>query len=93
MSLILDAARVAAALNVLMLLGITAIWVRSYREIRAPMTLGTIVFALFLLAENAVALYFYFNAPAMPPVAVQVMMLLQILETVGIGALAYVTWQ
>jgi hypothetical protein len=93
MSLILDAARVAAAVNVLLLVGITSVWIRSYREIRAPMTLGSIVFALFLLAENAVALYFYFNAPAMPPVAVQVMMVLQILETVGIGALAYVTWQ
>lgn len=93
MSVILDAARVAAALNVVMLLAITAIWARTYREVRAPLTLGVIVFGLFLLAENAVALYFYFNAPAMPSVAVEVMMLLQVLETVGIGALAYVTWQ
>lgn len=93
MSLVLDAARVAAALNVVMLLGLITIWARTYREIRAPLTLGSIVFAGFLLAENAVALYFYFNAPAMPTLAVQVMMVLQILETVGIAVLAYVTWQ
>ena len=93
MSLVLDAARVAAALNVVMLLGLIAIWGRTYREIRAPLTLGSMVFATFLLAENAVALYFYFNAPAMPTLAVQVMMVLQILETVGIATLAYVTWQ
>jgi hypothetical protein len=93
MSLILDAARVAAAFNVLLLVAITSVWIRTYREIRAPMTLGSIVFGVFLLAENAVALYFYFNAPAMPAIAVQVMMLLQILEAIGIGALAYVTWQ
>jgi hypothetical protein len=93
MSLVLDAARVAAALNILLLLGLIAVWVRTYREIRAPLTLGSIVFATFLLAENLVALVFYFNAPAMPTLAVQVMMVLQILETLGFGVLAYVTWQ
>lgn len=93
MTLILDIARIAAAVNVLLLFGLIAIWVRTYREVRAPMTLGSIVFASFLLAENAVALYFYFNAPAMPTLAVEVMMLLQILEAGGIAVLAYVTWQ
>ncbi|MFC6873272.1 hypothetical protein [Halobellus marinus] len=93
MSLVLDAARVAAALNILLLLVIIGIWVQTYREIRAPFTLASIVFASFLLAENAVALYFYFTAPAMPAIAVQVMMLLQILETAGISVLTYITWQ
>jgi hypothetical protein len=93
MTLVLDAARVAAAVNVVLLLGLLAVWARTYREVRAPMTLGTMVFASFLLAENAVALYFYFTAPAMPALAVQFMMVLQILETVGIAVLAYVTWQ
>jgi hypothetical protein len=92
-SLVLNAARVAAAVNVLLLLGLLAVWARTYREVRAPLTLGSMVFAAFLLAENAVALYFYLNAPAMPPLAVQFMMVLQVLETVGIAALAYVTWQ
>jgi hypothetical protein len=93
MSLMLDAARVAAGVNIVLLAGLIAIWVRTYREIRAPLTLGSIVFATFLLAENVVALYFYFTAPAMPTLAVQFMMLLQVLETVGIAVLAYVTWQ
>ena len=93
MSLALDAARIAAALNVLMLLVLLRIWVGTYREIRAPLTLGSIVFAVLLLAENAVALYFYFNAPAMPPLAVEVMMILQVLETVGIAVLFYTNWQ
>jgi hypothetical protein len=93
MSLVLDAARVAAAVNVVLLLVVVGIWARTYREIRAPLTLGSIVFGVFLLAENAAALYFYFNAPPMPAPAVRFMMYLQILETVGIAALAYVTWQ
>ncbi|MDQ2054633.1 MULTISPECIES: hypothetical protein [unclassified Halobellus] len=93
MTLMLDAARLAAALNILLLLVVIGVWVNTYREIRAPFTLASIVFAGFLLAENVVALYFYFTAPAMPTIAVQVMMILQILETAGISVLAYVTWQ
>jgi len=93
MSLMLDAARIAAGLNVLLLLVMIGVWIDTYREVRAPFTLASIVFAAFLLAENAVALYFYFTAPAMPTVAVQVMMVLQILETAGIGVLTYVTVQ
>ena len=91
--MILNGARIAAAINILLLGVLITIWVQTYREIRAPLTLGSIVFASFLLAENAVALYFYFTAPAMPAVAVQVMMVLQILETFGIGVLTYFTWQ
>lgn len=93
MSLILNGARLAAAINILLLGALITIWVQTYREIRAPMTLGSIVFASFLLAENAVALYFYFTAPAMPAIAVQVMMVLQMLETLGIGVLTYFTWK
>ena len=93
MSLMLDAARVAAAVNIVLLVGLLVVWGRTYRAIRAPMTLGSIAFAVLLLAENVVALWFYFTAPAMPSVAVQVMMLLQILETAALVALSYVTWQ
>lgn len=93
MTLVLDAARAAAAINVVLLLVLLSIWLRTYREIRAPLTLGSIAFATFLLAENAVALWFYFSAPALPLLAVQVMMVLQVLETVGIAALTYVTWK
>jgi len=93
MSLVLNGARIAAAVNILLLGVLITIWVQTYREIRAPLTLGSIVFASFLLAENAVALYFYFTAPAMPAIAVQVMMILQMLETIGISVLTYFTWK
>lgn len=93
MSVILDAARAAAGINVLLLLVVIGVWVNTYQEIRAPFTLASMIFAGFLLAENVIALFFYFNAPAMPTVAVQVMMILQILETAGISVLAYITWQ
>ena len=94
MSLTLDAARVAAAANVVFLLALIGIWVRNYREIRSPMTLGSAVFATLLLAENALAFYYYTLAsiPLSAP-AVRAMMYLQILEAVGVAVLTYVTWR
>lgn len=85
--------RVAAGLNILLLFVVIGTWVNTYREVRAPFTLASMAFAGFLLAENVVALFCYFNAPAMPTVAVRVMMVLQMLEAAGISVLAYVTWQ
>lgn len=92
MSLMLDAARVAAGLNILLLLAIIYVWGRNYLEIRSKHTLGSFVFAVFLLAENALALFYYLNPPQMSLAAVQAMMILQILETVGIAFLVYVTY-
>lgn len=94
MSLMLDAARVAAAANVVFLLGLIGIWVRNYLEIRSPMTLGSTVFAVLLLAENGLAFYYYtFSEIALSVPAVRAMMYLQILEAVGIAVLTYVTWR
>ncbi|MFC6837668.1 hypothetical protein [Halomarina ordinaria] len=93
MGLMLDAARVAAGINVVLLLVLISIWARNYRLVRSRLTLGSMVFAGFLLAENAVALYYYVAGPVMPTAAVRIMMILQLLEVVGISVLVYVTWQ
>jgi len=89
----LDVARVAAALNIALLLVLIGTWARSYLEIRAPMTVGVIVFATLLLAENVVALYFYLTVSGMPSLAVRFMMFIQVLETLGISVLTYFTLQ
>jgi len=60
------------------------------------MTLGSIVFAVLLFAEHALAFCYYTFAPIRTELsapAVRAMMYLQILEAVGITVLAYVTWQ
>lgn len=92
MSALLDVARLAAAVNVLLLGGLLFVWGRNYLTIKSKHTLGAGVFAGFLLAENALALYYYVLGPVMPPPAVRAMMYLQVLETLGIGFLVYVTW-
>ena len=92
MSLLLDVARVAAATNVVLLLVLLWIWGQSYRQIRSKQTLGTLVFAVALLAENLLAVYYYVAGPAMPDPAIRAMMYLQVLETIALVFLTYVTW-
>ncbi|SIR08362.1 hypothetical protein SAMN05421858_1357 [Haladaptatus litoreus] len=100
MSLWLDVARVATALNVLLLLGLSYVWLRNYMQFRSKHTLGLSVFALLLLGENAVALYVYswdellsvWFATAVPPEAWHAMLALHILEFFALSFLLWATW-
>ncbi|QIB75825.1 hypothetical protein GL213_03005 [Halogeometricum borinquense] len=100
MSIWFDVARVASALNVLLLLGLASVWARNYLEIRSKYPLGLLVFAVLLLAENALALYIYLVDPTLrdwfttdvPAIAWRAMMLLHALETLGLLFLAWITF-
>ena len=95
----LDLARVAAAANAVLLLGLGSVWLRNYRRHGAKHTLGLLVFAAFLLVENVLWLYFYsFHAAFVgwfvnSGVDVQVgVMSLCGLELVALLFLARITW-
>lgn len=100
MSIWFDVARAASALNVLLLLGLASVWARNYLEIRSKHPLGLLVFALMLLAENALALYIYLVDPQLsgwfstdvPVIAWRAMMALHLLETLGLLFLAWITF-
>jgi hypothetical protein len=92
MSLVVDLARLSAAVNIALLLALAYVWADSYRQIRSRHTLGALMFSLFLLAENVLALYYYLTSVSLPAAAMQAMMTLSILETVGLALLVYVTW-
>jgi hypothetical protein len=93
-------ARISVTLNVLLLLGLGAIWARNYWQFRSKHTLGLFVFSLLLLAENALAMYYYMVDPtlagwfatAVPAIAWRAMMILHVLETIALLFLAWVTW-
>jgi len=91
-TLMLDVARAAAGVNVLLLLALGYVWASNYWEIRSQQTLGTLLFALLLLAENVMALYYYFSGIAIPAPAMEAMVVLNLLETAAIAFLTYVTW-
>lgn len=95
----IDVARVAAGVNLLLLVALASVWFRGYRRHGATHTLGLLVFAAFLLVENALWLYFYVLHPAFvgwfvnSGTEIQVgMTLLCGLELVALGFLARITW-
>ena len=99
MALWLDAARIAAGVNVVLLGSLGYVWVSSYRRVGARHTLGLVVFAGFLLVENALWLYFYVVHPGFigwfvnANVEVQAgMTFLCGLELVALAFLAKITW-
>ena len=99
MSLLIDAARVAVALNALLLAVLLAIWGRNYLKLRTKHTVGLLVFATLLFLENAFALYFYSIDPTLsfwfntqvPDVAWRAMLLFHVLELLAIAAITWTT--
>lgn len=93
-------ARGSVTLNVLLLAVLGGIWARNYWQFRSKHTLGLFVFSLLLLAENALALYYYMIDPtlagwfatAVPAIAWRAMMLLHVLETLALLFLVWITW-
>jgi hypothetical protein len=100
MSLLIDLAKVATALNALLLLGLGSVWLRNYLRLRSKHTVGLLMFAAMVLAENLFTLYYYILDPtlsgwfnsAVPDPAWRAMLLFQVLETLGLGFLAWITF-
>jgi len=88
-----QAARAAAALNVLVLVALGIVWARNYRQFRSKHALGLLVFALLMLAENGLALYFLTIDPIMMMSGTKQMAqtTLRVLMTVAFVFLAWVT--
>ncbi len=101
MSLWISLAQAATALNVVLLLVLGYVWGRNYLTFRSKHTLGLLVFAFFLLLENALVLYYYLLDPtlsawwhdeSMVPVIVwQAQMAVHVAQTVGLLFLAWIT--
>jgi hypothetical protein len=102
MAVLIDAMRAFSALNVLLLLGLGYVWGRNFLQFRSKHTLGLLVFSTLLLAENALAIYFFVFDPTLthwvttaslvPPPAQQAMLALRLFEFGGIAFLTWVTW-
>jgi len=99
MSIWLDAASVAATVNVVLLLVLSGIWARNYHQFRSKHPLGLLLFGLALLAENCLSFYYYVLDPQVAgllqsaaPVAGRAMAFVQVLELLAILALAWITW-
>lgn len=100
MGLWLDITRVAAGFNVAVLAALVVVWLRNYRQFHSKHTLGLSVFGALMLAENALALYFFTVDPtlspwfntAMPEPPEAAMMALRLVTSGALVFLAWVTW-
>lgn len=81
-----------AALSLVLLVVLTAIWVRNYREFRTPLILGLVVFALVLLLENATAIYFFFSMRMLYAADPTVQTSVAVLRGLQFVALCFLTW-
>jgi hypothetical protein len=94
-----EAARGAVVLNIAVLLALAAVWARNYRSHGAKHTLGLLIFACVLLAQNLLAVYLYsFHSTFhswvyySAPIAKRGTMALNVLEFVALAFLAWITW-
>lgn len=85
-----------AALNVLLLSALAVVWLRNYRTFGSNLVLGLLAFALVMLLENAVALYFFFSMGMLysgDPFVHQIVAVMRALEFIAFAFLTYVTLQ
>nr|WP_205744160.1 hypothetical protein [Halogeometricum borinquense] len=92
----IQAASALAGVNILLLVALTAVWVNNYRTFRTPLILGLVAFGAAMLAENALALYFFFTMQSLysgDPHVQQAVLALRSLQLIALGFLTYVTVQ
>ncbi|WP_257297668.1 hypothetical protein [Haloarchaeobius sp. FL176] len=99
MSIWVDLAKVSTGVNVLLLLVLGYIWGRNYLQFRSKHTLGLLIFSVFLLAENALVLYYYLVDPTLSvwwhdqvsPVW-RAQMIINGMQSFGLAFLVWVSW-
>ena len=90
----MTAASALSGLNVVLLIALLVVWGRNYRTFRTRLTLGLIGFALVLLVENAVALFFFFDMGMLyagSTAAQSTVLAMRALQCVALSSLTVVT--
>ena len=94
MGIMIQAASALAGVNIVFLAVLSGVWLRNYRTFRTPLVLGLVAFSVAMLAENALALYFFFTMQSLysgDPHVQQAVLVLRGLQLVALGFLTYVT--
>lgn len=94
-----DLLRSAAVLNIVLLVGLSYLWVRNYLQFRSKHTLGLAVFAVLLLVENVTTVYIFAVHPVLTPwivetapIAQRAITALKLIQFVALLALAWTAW-
>ncbi|WP_323677199.1 hypothetical protein [Halorubellus sp. PRR65] len=92
MSTLLVVASAFSAVNAVLLLTLTAVWVRNYRTFRTSLTAGLVAFAAVMLLENVTALYFFFSTNMLYSGDTVVHQAVAALRGLQFVALVFLTW-
>lgn len=87
-------ATILSGVNVVFLAALAIVWGRNYRTFGSEMTAGLAAFAVAMLVENAVAIYFFFSTAMLyagSPDVQQAVVALRALQTIALAFLTYVT--
>jgi hypothetical protein len=93
---LIQAASALSGVNIVLLVALSVVWLRNYRTFGTSLVLGQLAFAVAMLVENAVALYFFFSMQSLysgDPHVQQAVLVLRAIQLVAIGVLTYVTMQ
>lgn len=80
--------------NVVLLVVLTAVWLRNYRRFRTPLVLGLVAFGVVLLVENVLAVYYFLSMGMLfttAPGVQTAVAALRGLQLLALGFLTYVT--
>lgn len=94
MGVTIQAASALAGVNLLLLGALTVVWARNYRTFGTPLVLGMLAFGVAMLAENAVALYYFFTMQSFyagDPHVQQAVLVLRAVQFVAVAGLSYAT--
>jgi hypothetical protein len=79
-----------AAVDAALSAGLLALYAKSYRRVKAPFTMGLVMFAGLFLVQNALAVYSYLSMMTFFPDAVQPYMLgVMALEALALSVMLY----
>jgi hypothetical protein len=94
MGMLIMATVVLAGLNTLLLLPLVAVWIRNYNTFGTGLVGGLVLFAVAMLAENAMAIYFFFSMASFyggGEGVQEAVLVLRTLQFIAIAALSYTT--
>lgn len=81
-----------SAVNLVLLVVLLWVWVRNYRTFASTMVLGLIVFAVVLVVENLLAVYFAFSMATLYATDPTVQAIGSLLRGLQFVALVVLTW-
>ncbi len=95
----MNVAAVFAIVNVALVFLLLGLYYQSWRRLRSTFTISLMIFAVFFLVQNLVIIVFWYALYGLVPAAEGIvvaaapyLVLINLMQTVGLGNLVRVTW-